>query len=75
MNPTDDEVEQIKLEIDEDGSGEIDFEEFLEIMNCKTLRFVNKQQRNNKMTTVFPTLDECKRSMIGSLELGIHSKG
>lgn len=41
LNPTDDEVEQIKSEIDEDGSGEIDFEEFLEIMNCKTLRFVN----------------------------------
>ena len=38
LNPTDDEVELIKREIDEDESGEIDFEEFLEIMNCKTLR-------------------------------------
>ena len=40
MNPTDDEVETIKKEIDEDESGEIDFAEFLEIMNCRTLRLV-----------------------------------
>ena len=38
LNPTDDEVETIKREIDEDQSGEIDFQEFLEIMNCRTLR-------------------------------------
>lgn len=38
LNPTDDEVETIKREIDEDESGEIDFQEFLEIMNCRTLR-------------------------------------
>ncbi len=40
LNPTDDEVETIKQEIDEDESGEIDFQEFLEIMNCRTLRLV-----------------------------------
>ena len=29
----------LKKEIDEDGDGEIEFEEFLELMNSKTLRF------------------------------------
>ena len=43
LNPTDDEVETIKREIDEDESGEIDFPEFLEIMNCRTLRLVDIQ--------------------------------
>ena len=57
LNPTDDEVEQIKSEIDEDGSGEIDFEEFLEIMNCKTLRFANNKKlfADSKMKIIFPS--------------------
>lgn len=41
----------IKTEVDEDGSGEIDFPEFLEIMNCKTLRFVEKKHHNSRYRT------------------------
>ena len=33
------EVEELKNEIDEDGDGEIDFDEFLKIMNSTKLRF------------------------------------
>ena len=51
LNPTDAEVEMIKTEVDEDGSGEIDFPEFLEIMNCKTLRFVEKKHHNSQYKT------------------------
>ena len=40
LNPTDDEIEELRKEIDEDQSGEIEFQEFLEIMNSKTLRWV-----------------------------------
>ena len=39
LNPDEDEIESLKREIDTDGSGEIDFQEFLEIMNSKTLRY------------------------------------
>ena len=38
LNPTNVEIEKIKIEIDEDGSGEIEFEEFLKIMNSTMLR-------------------------------------
>ena len=38
LNPSDEEVNLLKKEIDEDGDGEIEFEEFLELMNSKTLR-------------------------------------
>ena len=38
LNPTNEEVEELKNEIDEDGDGEIDFDEFLEIMNSTKLR-------------------------------------
>ena len=37
--PCPQEIEELKREIDEDQSGEIEFHEFLEIMNSKTLRF------------------------------------
>ena len=39
LNPTNEEVEELKNEIDEDGDGEIDFDEFLKIMNSTKLRF------------------------------------
>ena len=38
LNPTNEEVEELKNEIDEDGDGEIDFDEFLKIMNSTKLR-------------------------------------
>ena len=38
LNPSDEEVDKLKKEIDEDGDGGIEFEEFLELMNSKTLR-------------------------------------
>ena len=38
LNPSDGEVDQLRKEIDEDESGDIDFEEFLELMNSTTLR-------------------------------------
>ena len=38
LNPSDAEVDQLKKEIDEDDSGDIDFDEFLELMNSTTLR-------------------------------------
>ena len=41
LNPTDEEVEELKNEIDEDGDGEIDFDEFLKIMNSTKLRYKN----------------------------------
>ena len=40
FKPYPQEIEELKREIDEDQSGEIEFHEFLEIMNSKTLRFV-----------------------------------
>ena len=40
LNPSDEEIEILKKEIDLDGSGEIDFKEFLTLMNSKTLRYV-----------------------------------
>ena len=40
LNPSDAEVDQLKKEIDEDDSGDIDFDEFLELMNSTTLRYV-----------------------------------
>ena len=39
LNPTNAEVEEIKNEMDEDSSGEIEFSEFLKIMNSKMLRY------------------------------------
>ena len=39
VKPYPQEIEELKREIDEDQSGEIEFHEFLEIMNSKTLRF------------------------------------
>ena len=38
LNPTNDEVDDLKDEIDEDGNGEIEFNEFLAIMNSTKLR-------------------------------------
>jgi hypothetical protein len=38
LNPTDEEIQQMADEIDEDGSGEIEFDEFLKIMNSKLLK-------------------------------------
>ena len=38
LNPSDGEVDQLRKEIDEDESGDVDFEEFLELMNSATLR-------------------------------------
>ena len=42
LNPTNEEVEELKNDIDEDGDGEIDFDEFLEIMNSTKLRYEMK---------------------------------
>ena len=47
----------IKREIDEDESGEIDFEEFLEIMNCRTLRLAGIQNLLVKYIDRQPYLD------------------
>ena len=38
LNPTNVEIAEITEEIDEDGNGEIEFEEFLKIMNSNKLR-------------------------------------
>ena len=38
LNPSDDEIETLKREIDQDDNGEIEFNEFLQMMNSKTLR-------------------------------------
>ena len=45
LNPSDAEVDQLKKEIDEDDSGDIDFDEFLELMNSTTLRYRNSHKR------------------------------
>ena len=42
LNPTNEEVEELKNDIDEDGDGEIDFDEFLKIMNSTKLRYEMK---------------------------------
>ena len=69
----------IKTEVDEDGSGEIDFQEFLEIMNCKTLRFVEKKHHNSRYRTQKKYreysyfTDECRLLMTGNPGLGILS--
>ena len=44
LNPSDAEVDQLKKEIDEDDSGDIDFDEFLELMNSTTLRYSNSHK-------------------------------
>ena len=46
LNPSDAEVDQLKKEIDEDDSGDIDFDEFLELMNSTTLRYVSADNFN-----------------------------
>ena len=74
LNPTDEEVETIKKEIDEDGSGEIDFTEFLEIMNCKTLRLSICRQILLVICHWLTFSDECRRWMTGRAESGIHSR-
>ena len=38
LNPTNEEIEEGKNDIDEDGNGEIEFNEFLTIMNSTKLR-------------------------------------
>ena len=38
LNPTNEEIEEVKNDIDEDGNGEIEFNEFLKIMNSSKLR-------------------------------------
>ena len=43
LNPSDAEVDQIQKEIDADGNGEIDFEEFLSIMKSDLLRWDNQR--------------------------------
>ena len=43
-NPSDAEVDQIGREIDEDGNGEIDFEEFLSIMKSDLLMWDDSQR-------------------------------
>ena len=39
MNPSDDEVDALRKEIDEDKNGELDFDEFCQLMNSETLRY------------------------------------
>ena len=39
LNPTNKEIYEIANEVDEDGNGEIEFEEFLKIMNSTKLRY------------------------------------
>ena len=39
LNPTNEEIEEVKNDIDEDGNGEIEFHEFLKIMNSSKLRY------------------------------------
>ena len=39
LNPTNEEIEEVKNDIDEDGNGEIEFNEFLKIMNSSKLRY------------------------------------
>ena len=43
LNPSDAEVDQIQKEIDADGNGEIDFEEFLSIMKSDLLRWASQR--------------------------------
>ena len=40
LNPSDDEVKTLRKEIDEDDNGELDFNEFCELMNSETLRWI-----------------------------------
>ena len=40
LNPSDEEIELMKKELDLDGSGAIEFKEFLTLMNSKTLRYI-----------------------------------
>ena len=40
LNPTNEEIEEVKNDIDEDGNGEIEFDEFLKIMNSSKLRYI-----------------------------------
>ena len=40
LNPTNEEIEEVKNDIDEDGNGEIEFNEFLKIMNSSKLRYI-----------------------------------
>ena len=50
MNPSDAEVDTLKKEIDEDDSGDIDFQEFLELMNSTTLRYKSSLNDPDKRT-------------------------
>ena len=38
LNPSDTEVTNLRKEIDDDGNGELDFDEFCQLMNSATLR-------------------------------------
>ncbi|XP_023337344.1 calmodulin isoform X1 [Eurytemora carolleeae] len=58
LNPTEEEVRRLTVEIDEDGSGEIEFNEFLKIMNSKILRQMQSiDDRESRLRTAFRMIE------------------
>ena len=64
-NPTQEEIDQMILEVDEDGSGTIDFGEFLEMMARKLTRINIPQELND----AFRVFDKDGNGLVSLAEL------
>ena len=59
MNPSDSEVTSLRKEIDVDGNGELDFDEFCQLMNSATLRKMQViDDREARLRTALEMLEE-----------------
>ena len=69
-------MDQIQKEIDADGNGEIDFEEFLSIMKSDLLRYVGqpariiRAERYIRQTCIFVLLERCSLWTTGRGDFG-----
>ena len=72
QNPTDDEVKQIIEDVDADGDGDVNFEEFL-VMIAKQLKKADEVEE--EMVTVFNQFDVGLDGQISAEDLLIRFRG
>ncbi len=70
QNPSDDEVENMFSDVDADGSGEIEFDEFLKIMQRRVVSISSTGNTGENWMEAFKIFDQDGDGFITALELG-----